>query len=496
MALHPCLCPACFLPLPRGPLVTADGVAVCRFCAPPGVELQPCSLLAELAETLFPAALAPSLGLHERVHAGKAKELLDSGAFAGPVAEALAVRIAVDAGDAALLAACDQLSAAVVVARGQIALWQSDAEFGPGRLEAVASALAVGDPYASVLPWVAQARRAVDGLPAPPLPASMALVGESGTALSVDQLDCGICLGIFVDPVTTVCGHTFCRHCLVRTIDHTNKCPSCRAKLGGDESHIAVERDPTTRPIEAVARMAFPDALAERTAEVERLEQEAATRIPLFDCTVLYPGMPMPLHIFEPRYRLMLRRVLARPVESRHFGMTASTGEGPAEFGTLARITDSTLLPDGRSLIQVVGGRRFRVDMDTVEIQDGYHVGKIELLDEEELGPEDLEGDRAAAISKVRKDLETAVVEIRDMVARRSPTDVAELPEIDPEWTDAQRIYWFFSIIPVPMTHKYAVLSLDLATRFELVQAVLPAVMRAIAEQATEGGEDENDDDM
>lgn len=41
--------------------------------------------------------------------------------------------------------------------------------------------------------------------------------------------------------------------------------------------------------------------------------------IPIFVCTVAYPGMPCPLHIFEPRYRLMMRRCVE--TGTRKFGM-------------------------------------------------------------------------------------------------------------------------------------------------------------------------------
>ncbi|KAL0175891.1 hypothetical protein M9458_028221, partial [Cirrhinus mrigala] len=41
--------------------------------------------------------------------------------------------------------------------------------------------------------------------------------------------------------------------------------------------------------------------------------------IPIFVCTVAYPGIPCPLHIFEPRYRLMMRRCME--TGTKKFGM-------------------------------------------------------------------------------------------------------------------------------------------------------------------------------
>lgn len=49
--------------------------------------------------------------------------------------------------------------------------------------------------------------------------------------------------------------------------------------------------------------------------------------IPIFVCTVAYPGMPCPLHVFEPRYRLMMRRCVE--TGTRKFGMcTYENGKG------------------------------------------------------------------------------------------------------------------------------------------------------------------------
>jgi Lon protease-like protein len=87
--------------------------------------------------------------------------------------------------------------------------------------------------------------------------------------------------------------------------------------------------------------------------------------VPLFPLdTVLFPGMALPLHVFEPRYREMIAAcledhapfgvVLARP-ESL-FGL-----EIPHSVGTLARIEDYERLPDGRYNLLARGMRRFRI---------------------------------------------------------------------------------------------------------------------------------------
>ena len=80
---------------------------------------------------------------------------------------------------------------------------------------------------------------------------------------------------------------------------------------------------------------------------------------------VLFPGMKLPLHIFEPRYRLMIGRCLEH---DQDFGvLTARSTPGPGgvttayAVGTLARITHVDRLQDGRMNIMTTGVERFRV---------------------------------------------------------------------------------------------------------------------------------------
>ncbi len=88
--------------------------------------------------------------------------------------------------------------------------------------------------------------------------------------------------------------------------------------------------------------------------------------IPLFPLhVVLFPDMPLPLHIFEPRYREMILRCRE---EKSQFGITliqngADIGAEavPRQVGTLARIDQYEELPDGRMNILVFGESRFRI---------------------------------------------------------------------------------------------------------------------------------------
>ncbi|HET8567861.1 MAG TPA: LON peptidase substrate-binding domain-containing protein [Candidatus Limnocylindria bacterium] len=106
--------------------------------------------------------------------------------------------------------------------------------------------------------------------------------------------------------------------------------------------------------------------------------------LPLFPLdNVLFPDMLMPLHIFEPRYRLLVRRSIDG---DRPFGVVllrsgSDTGPGgiPHDVGTSATIVGHSSLPDGRSFIVVRGGRRFRIGSVDASTEP-YLVGRVRWL--------------------------------------------------------------------------------------------------------------------
>jgi Lon protease-like protein len=83
-------------------------------------------------------------------------------------------------------------------------------------------------------------------------------------------------------------------------------------------------------------------------------------RLPIFPLSVvLFPGIPLPLHIFEPRYKRMLADCLEA---DRRFGIAPAAAADPPEpgaVGCIAEVRVNQELPDGRSNIVVVGQSRF-----------------------------------------------------------------------------------------------------------------------------------------
>jgi Lon protease-like protein len=124
--------------------------------------------------------------------------------------------------------------------------------------------------------------------------------------------------------------------------------------------------------------------------------------LPLFPLgTVLYPGMVLPLHIFEDRYRQLVRDLLAQP-EPRRFGVIAirkgrETGidgvESLYDIGCTATLRRVEEQDDGRFNVITVGTQRFRLlELDQTR---PYLRGQVELL-------ADAAADPAAAAPAVR----------------------------------------------------------------------------------------------
>ncbi|GAA2667864.1 MULTISPECIES: LON peptidase substrate-binding domain-containing protein [Actinoplanes] len=125
-------------------------------------------------------------------------------------------------------------------------------------------------------------------------------------------------------------------------------------------------------------------------------------RLPVFPMsTVLFPGLVLPLHIFEERYRALVRELAARPAEPpSEFGVVTlrrgtevppETGDGPDpapapvnagdlyDVGCTAELRHVTELPDGRFDIMTVGRRRFRI-LDVEQGSEPYLTANVEWL--------------------------------------------------------------------------------------------------------------------
>lgn len=312
------------------------------------------------------------------------------------------------------------------------------------------------------------------------------------------EMECQVCYAIFYDPLTTACGHTFCRSCLHRILDHSRHCPICRRQLNMNPLLNRASCPSNDTLIQIIETFWLDEILARKAAlEAERLHLLGEFDVPLFVCTLSFPYMPTFLHIFEPRYRLMLRRVMEG---NRIFGMVLpKRPEGPSdahfhEYGTLLRVVNAQSYPDGRSLIETVGLSRFRVIRHGM--LDGYTVGKTERVDDicleeeealeaaeampepESTTPEGEGGIDVFAepvprppphVSKTLADLETmstqslmeyAMSFVERMRSRSAPWLTQRMLSLYGDYPEDPAIFpwWFGSMLPVRDLEKYRLL--------------------------------------
>lgn len=104
------------------------------------------------------------------------------------------------------------------------------------------------------------------------------------------------------------------------------------------------------------------------------------TRIPLFPLeVVLLPGMALPLHIFEPRYKVLIARCLNDSIE---FGVILAAQKGMAGTGCTAEIVQKLKdYPDGRMDIMTEGRHVFEL-LELIEEKE-YYEGKVRYLADE-----------------------------------------------------------------------------------------------------------------
>ena len=120
-----------------------------------------------------------------------------------------------------------------------------------------------------------------------------------------------------------------------------------------------------------------------------------ASLLPLFPLdVVLFPGTPLPLHIFEPRYKEMIGECLA---QSAPFGVIRAVEQGVEAIGCTAEIVTVTKkYADGRLDIVTEGRKRFELLQLNQELN--YLRGEVMLLEDEPIAPLKEETERAVRL--------------------------------------------------------------------------------------------------
>lgn len=183
--------------------------------------------------------------------------------------------------------------------------------------------------------------------------------------------------------------------------------------------------------------------------------------------TVLFPGVVLPLHIFEPRYRQMIARCLhlKQPFGAVLIkeGIEVGGAAEPYEIGTVAEIEHALRFEDGRLLLTTVGQQRFRI-INIVQ-RDPYLVANIELLND------DLTSDTLGYAERIR-DLYT---KHRDALAYATgiTPQLDDLPD-DP----VELSYQLCEQFQVVDQSKQELLEADLDDRLEAIAEALERELR------------------
>lgn len=315
---------------------------------------------------------------------------------------------------------------------------------------------------------------------------------DQSVCVCADDFECSLCCRLLWQPTTTCCGHTFCRPCLNRWLDHRATCPLCQNPL---HSLLAEREWFTTRFLQHAIETLLPEALIERknahctenlmgaqSAGGETADEDVPVDTPVFVCTLALPSLACPLHVFEPRYRLMVRRCMESG--RRQFGMCLPSGDassqGFVDVGVMLEVRDVRLLSDGRSVVHCVGGRRFRcVSKGQC---DGYSTAKVQLLSDQ-LHPTAQQLSELQRLHElVRRLVESWWRQLHEnrsaQLCRRVTAYYGQLPEVEANyWTlpdGPAWLWWTLAILPLSHSVQLEVMSMcSLERRLRAVKNVL-----------------------
>lgn len=279
--------------------------------------------------------------------------------------------------------------------------------------------------------------------------------------LDPNDFECSLCMRLFYHPVTTPCGHTFCRTCLERCLDHNFQCPLCKESL---QEYLACRKYTVTQVLDNIIQRHLSGEHSERlklhTEETKELS-DLTKNVPVFVCTMAYPTVPCPLHVFEPRYRLMIRRCME--TGTRQFGMCISdTEKGFVDYGCMLQIRSMHFLPDGRSVVDTIGGKRFRVL--SRGIKDGYSIANIEYLEDtkvndvEELGKLQVLHDQV--YEKARKWFQKLENRFRNQILQHFGPMPEREGDIQATPNGPAYCWWLLAVLPVDPRCQLSILSM------------------------------------
>ncbi|XP_029621847.1 LON peptidase N-terminal domain and RING finger protein 1 [Salmo trutta] len=293
--------------------------------------------------------------------------------------------------------------------------------------------------------------------------------------LDPNDLECSLCIRLFYEPVTTPCGHTFCKNCLERCLDHTPQCPLCKESL---KEYLAARKYKVTGVLDRVIKQYLSKVQSERQKTHLEETQELADlmkKVPIFVCTMAYPTVPCPLHVFEPRYRLMIRRCME--TGTRQFGMCINDAQkGFVDYGCMLIIRSVHFLPDGRSVVDTIGGKRFRVL--TRGMKDGYCIADIKYLEDTRVSDSEELTQLQQLHDAVYEQAHTWFQNLKNRFRNQILQHFGAMPEREPDIQATPNgpacCWWLLAVLPIDPRYQLSVLSMTtLRERLVKIQHIL-----------------------
>ena len=177
------------------------------------------------------------------------------------------------------------------------------------------------------------------------------------------MVQCPVCLDTLCLPVTTPCGHNFCAVCLNNCLKRQKTCPVCRSVCAFEVTELAVNT-----VLAEICESLNPEKYTKRVLESNKQMREWKASVPIFFYNSYeFPGTRISLHLFEARYKIMVKRIVHT---SRKFIFLPNfVNYKPArnDIGVLCEVTKCEILPDGRAMVSAKCTGRIKIVDSWVE---------------------------------------------------------------------------------------------------------------------------------
>lgn len=201
-------------------------------------------------------------------------------------------------------------------------------------------------------------------------------------------LDCSICLSPLSDPITTQCGHTFCKECLIRTMTDlkTRSCPFCRHEL----SRIGKVSQIVCGWVDHIYHNVSSDNYT-----LSALDSQQHTPIIQVSSAVAFPSQHCLIHVTDDKNSL-LQQMTTRP-HQKHYAICVFTKDGNSndlyDYGIMLQVNHVEHSPDIRhSVVQAIGLFRLKINNLSID-EEGSYIGDVTRFDD--CNTNDVDGETA-----------------------------------------------------------------------------------------------------